>query len=137
MCRSTSDHGEMHLEHRHVEKMTHYEGSARIPLIIAGPGIVAGRMETRLTSLLDIFPTLVDVAGGTPDFWMDGYSLLPLAGVPSHERRTRPAHVAAMAASDSLNAGQFMLREGKWKLITYPLLCLLFTTVSSSQRTLQ
>ena len=52
----TSDHGEMHLEHRHVEKMTHYEGSARVPLIIAGPSIPAGRTETALVSLLDIFP---------------------------------------------------------------------------------
>jgi arylsulfatase A-like enzyme len=29
-------HLQMHLEHRHVEKMTHYEGSARVPMIIAG-----------------------------------------------------------------------------------------------------
>ena len=27
----------MHLEHRHVEKMTHYEGAARVPLIIVSP----------------------------------------------------------------------------------------------------
>lgn len=62
-----SDHGEMHLEHRHVEKMTHYEGSARVPLIIAGPGVpAAGRTETSLVSLLDIFPTFVDLAGVDP-----------------------------------------------------------------------
>ena len=116
----TSDHGEMHLEHRHVEKMTHYEGSARIPLIIAGPGIARGRTETSLVSLLDVFPTFVDVAGAAPPSFLDGFSLLPLAGVAgSHDRRTRPAYVAAMAASDSLNAGQFMLRRGRYKLIAY------------------
>eukprot|EP01049_Picozoa_sp_SAG25_P004730 SAG25_NODE_305_length_10124_cov_16.774464_3_plen_150_part_00 len=106
----------MHLEHRHVEKMTHYEGSARIPLIVAGPGISHGITETRLTSLLDVFPTLLDVAGVSPPLFLpalDGYSLLPLIpGVASHDHRQRPAHVAAMAASDSLNAGQFMLRKG-------------------------
>lgn len=62
----TSDHGEMHLEHRHVEKMTHYEGSARVPLIIAGPGIHAGVTERTLVSLLDIFPTFIDLAGANP-----------------------------------------------------------------------
>lgn len=62
----TSDHGEMHLEHRHVEKMTHYEGSARVPLIIAGPGIRAAVTETTLVSLLDIFPTFIDLAGASP-----------------------------------------------------------------------
>ena len=44
----TSDHGEMHLEHRHVEKMTHYEGSARVPMIIAGPHIPLGVTDTTL-----------------------------------------------------------------------------------------
>lgn len=115
----TSDHGEMHLEHRHVEKMTHYEGSARVPLIIAGPGIQGGRVDSTLVSLLDMFPTFVDVAGGSPPSFADGFSLLPLAGLPSHDHRSRPPHVAAMAACDTLNAGQFMLRQGQWKLIVY------------------
>ena len=61
-----------------------------------------------------------------------------MVGASSHDDKARrPPYIAAMAACDSLNAGQFMLREGKWKLITYPLLCLLFSTVSSSQRALQ
>eukprot|EP01046_Picozoa_sp_COSAG06_P059431 COSAG06_NODE_12290_length_1399_cov_0.870769_2_plen_170_part_00 len=52
--------------------------------------------------------------------FLDGYSLLPVIGASSHDRLDRrPPHVAAMAACDSLNAGQFMLRRGKWKLITY------------------
>ena len=108
----------MHLEHRHVEKMTHYEGSARVPLIVAGPGIKP-HTETTLVSLLDIFASFVDVAGAAPPSFADGFSLLPLLDIPSHDTRRRPPHVAAMAACDSLNAGQFMLREGQWKLITY------------------
>ena len=52
--------------------------------------------------------------------FLDGYSLLPVIEASSHDRLDRrPPHVAAMAACDSLNAGQFMLRRGKWKLITY------------------
>jgi len=111
----------MHLEHRHVEKMSHYEGSARVPLIIAGPGVPRGKTVggATLTSLLDVFATLVDVGGAAPPAFADGYSLLPLVGAPSHDARPRPAHVAAMAASDSLNAGQFMLVQGRWKLLVY------------------
>lgn len=78
-----------------------------------------GRTESTLVSLLDVFATFVDVAGAVPPAFADGYSLLPLLGAPSHDTRKRPPFVAAMAACDSLNAGQFMLREGKWKLITY------------------
>eukprot|EP00040_Diaphanoeca_grandis_P010099 m.51727 g.51727 ORF g.51727 m.51727 type:complete len:575 (+) comp21492_c0_seq1:126-1850(+) len=115
----TSDHGEMHLEHRHVEKMSHYEGSARVPMIISGPLIPRGHIDYTLVSLLDVFATFVDVAGAAPPSFADGYSLLPLANHSSHDDRVRPPYVAAMAACDSLNAGQFMLRQGNWKLITY------------------
>lgn len=81
-------------------------GAARVPLIIAGPGIPHGRTEPTLTSLLDVFATFVDVGGAAPPGFADGYSLLPVVGAASNDKRPRPDHVAAMAASDSLNAGQ-------------------------------
>lgn len=71
-------------------------------------------------SLLDVFATLVDVGGAPVPEFADGYSLLPLVGAPSTDaHRTRPPWVAAMAACDSLNAAQFMLRQGDWKMIAY------------------
>ena len=47
-----------------------------------------------------------------PYSFLDGYSLLPVVDASSHDTLARrPSHVAAMAACDSLNAGQFMLRQ--------------------------
>ena len=45
----TADHGELHLEHRLVEKMSMFEGSARVPLIMAGPGVPEGSVVTNIT----------------------------------------------------------------------------------------
>jgi len=115
----TSDHGEMHLEHRHVEKQTHYEGSARVPMIISGPGVPQNKHVSNLVSLLDVFPTFIDIAGDTPPDWTDGYSLLSLANMTSHDARMRPDHVTAMATCETNNVGQFMIRQGKWKYIAY------------------
>lgn len=42
--------------------------------------------------------------------WKRRYSLLPVVGASSHDDKARrPPYIAAMAACDSLNAGQFML----------------------------
>merc|ERR1719160_1847108 len=73
----TADHGEMRLEHRHVEKMSHYEGSARVPMLVMGPGIKARQVETPV-SLIDLFPTLLDVAGAQKPRYLEGRSLLPI-----------------------------------------------------------
>ena len=43
-----------------------------------GPGLQKGVTETRLTSLLDVYPTLVALAGGKPPSFLRGQSLLPL-----------------------------------------------------------
>ena len=37
LCVDVVDHGEMHLEHRIVQKMSMYEGSARVPMIVVPP----------------------------------------------------------------------------------------------------
>jgi len=49
-------------EHRQVYKASMYEGSVRVPMQIAGPGIKAGRRVKKLASLIDVFPTLLDMA---------------------------------------------------------------------------
>ena len=62
-------------------KMNFFEHSARVPLIFSGPGVVKGATRNAC-SLVDILPTLLEVAGGGEDILgepIDGRSLLPLA----------------------------------------------------------
>ena len=76
-----ADHGDMLGERGLWFKMSFFEGSARIPVMMAGPGLDAGRIDTPV-STLDILPTLAELAGVPvdPDAGpLDGESLVPLA----------------------------------------------------------
>jgi len=120
-----SDHGENNMEHRQVWKNSMYEASERVPMIIAGPGIAKGKLVHNLTSLLDVYPTLLRMTAPTahlPEF-LDGYSLFPLmAETPSiydpHEYPLNRA-VVSQYHSNMGNTGSFMLRKGDWKYIAF------------------
>ena len=74
----TSDHGDYMAEHRLMLKgIPAFEGAYRVPLILSGPGIAAGRQVNEIVSLLDLVPTLVQLTTGD-DFHGHGRSLLPL-----------------------------------------------------------
>lgn len=78
----TSDHGEMLGDHYRFGKALPYEGSVRIPLLIADPGnrlaLARGRREECVAELRDIMPTLLDAAGVPLPGTVEGSSLLPL-----------------------------------------------------------
>ncbi len=57
----TADHGEMGGERGLWFKMSFFEGSARVPLVVRGPGIAAGRVDAPV-SHLDVAPTLAELA---------------------------------------------------------------------------
>jgi arylsulfatase A-like enzyme len=61
----TSDHGEGMGSHRWVQKAAFWEETAKVPLIVAGPGVASHgtRNESALVSGIDILPTLCDYAG--------------------------------------------------------------------------
>jgi choline-sulfatase len=59
----SSDHGEMLGDHGLYTKSVAYEPSLRIPLIVAGPGIEGGRTSDALLELIDVNPTLCELAG--------------------------------------------------------------------------
>lgn len=77
-----TDHG-WHLgEHSAWGKMTNFEIATRVPMIIAGPGIKAGRTRT-IAELVDLYPTICDVAGVAKPGHLQGESLVPALREPS------------------------------------------------------
>ncbi|MGH3327642.1 MAG: sulfatase family protein [Streptomycetales bacterium] len=86
----TSDNGFFHGEHRVSRgKNLLYEPSARVPLILRGPGIPDGVTRTQPISNIDLAPTFVQAARARPGRVPDGRSLLPLAQNP-HAGQGRP-----------------------------------------------
>ena len=76
-----SDHG-FHLgDHGGLwAKLSAFDVATRVPLLAAGPGIPAGTVVTTPVELLDVYPTLVDLAGLPRPPGLEGRSLRPLLG---------------------------------------------------------
>jgi len=95
----TSDHGYHWGDKLRVGKSSPWNGTTRIPLIVRAPGLTtAGSATNRPVSLIDLFPTFVDLMQLAPAphgaaFPLDGASLVPLLRDPS---RTDDAHTAAL-----------------------------------------
>lgn len=110
-----SDHGDMLGERGLWFKMNFYEGSARVPLMVAAPpgGLEPGCIDTPVSTLDVTPPTLAELAGVSLDEitpWVDGESLLPLA---HGEGRDSP--VAMEYAAEASYAPLVHLRYGPWK----------------------
>lgn len=87
------DHG-WHLgDHQFWCKHTNYEQAARIPLILAGPGIAKGGKTQALVETADLFPTLAALAGLPERSGLDGRSFVPTLADPSAPARDHVIHV--------------------------------------------
>ncbi len=107
-----SDHGDMLGERGLWFKMSFFEGSARVPLMIRAPGLEPARIDDPV-STIDLCPTLCELAGVSMEDvmpWTTGQSLVPTAtGTP----RSHP--VAMEYAAEASYAPLVALRSGKWK----------------------
>jgi arylsulfatase A-like enzyme len=74
----TSDHGESFLEHGKMLHHTVYDEVIRVPLILRGPGVPVGARITAPVRLIDLVPTLLDLAKIPSHGPMQGRSLVPL-----------------------------------------------------------
>ena len=107
-----SDHGDMLGARGLWFKMSFYEGSSRVPLMIAAPGIAPRLVDTPV-STIDVCPTLADMAGvdmAEVSPWVTGESLLPLA-----QGGARDTPVAMEYAAEASIAPMVALRHGDWK----------------------
>ena len=77
-----SDHGYHLGEKNTVTKMTLWEESSRVPLLIAGPGIPKNALRERPVGLIDLYPTLLDYAQLPIPQTLEGNSLKPLIEDP-------------------------------------------------------
>ena len=68
-------------EHNGWCKMTNFEVDTRVPLIIRAPGVKAA-MCHQLVELVDIYPTVCELAGISPGAQLEGLSLVPLLRKP-------------------------------------------------------
>ena len=105
----TSDHG-CHFRTRPGEyKRSPHDAAVRVPAVLAGPGFDGGRNVDRVTSTVDLPPTLLDAAGLDVPGSMHGESLLPYV----HGRRTDADGDAFVQISES-QIGR-ALRTDRWK----------------------
>jgi arylsulfatase A-like enzyme len=92
-----SDNGWLQGQHRITgDKFLPFEESLRVPFILRGPGVPAGRTIRGQVANIDFAPTLVDVANATAGRTMDGVSLMPTVRDPS-KRPNRAIEVEALA----------------------------------------
>ena len=113
----TSDHGDMLGDRGTFFKMSFFERSARVPLIMAGPGVAACSVSN-VCSHLDLLPTVLDIAtdgGARPELSADvaGRSLWELAaGGTDPVDETTGEYMAEMTSHPI-----FMIRRGRHKYI--------------------
>ncbi|RYP84602.1 hypothetical protein EKO23_15165 [Nocardioides guangzhouensis] len=103
-----------------------YEGGIRVPLVAYWPGTVpAGRSDATLTSTIDVLPTALDLAGGSPGAEFDGVSIVPaLTGRGEVDRDTMfwvyPHFIGTTHPHAAVRQGQFKLvqhlRDGHTEL---------------------
>ena len=111
-----SDHGEMAGHHGIWQKQCFYEGAARVPLMVRLPGGESPGRVAQNVSLVDVLPTLLDIADNEIPDDLPGDSLLAIAREePGRTNRSVFAEYHHMGMQD---AG-FMLKEGHHKLCYY------------------
>jgi arylsulfatase A-like enzyme len=108
----TSDNGYLFGDHRIPEgKRYVYERSARVPLLIRGPGFPAGVVRQQMVMNVDLPATILDLADASPRRALDGLSLLPFAANGAYGAE-RPIVIETVRR-------YFALRTPEWVYVEY------------------
>jgi len=107
-----SDHG-WHLgEKLHWRKFALWEEATHNVLMVVAPGVTTpGQRCDRAVSLLDIYPTLIDLCGLSPRAGLEGTSLMPLLKDPKAPRE--------QPAVTTFGRNNHSVRDERWRLIRY------------------
>jgi len=106
-----SDHG-LHLgEKEHWGKFSPWEESTRVPLLISGPGVPKGVVCDAPVSLMDLYPTVVELAGLPAPTLRAGRSLVPWMEDPAREREE--------PALTSVGQGSHTVRSRDWRYVRW------------------
>lgn len=84
----TSDHGYHLGEHGHWQKQTLFDDATRVPLIMAGPGVLKNKkIEKAPVELVDLYPTIMDLVDMKTPTFVSGKSLAPMLKNIHHKVR--------------------------------------------------
>jgi arylsulfatase A-like enzyme len=128
----TSDHGWTMGQKDYLFKNSPWEESTRVPFVVRAPGIAkAGGIAEHPISLIDLYPTLVDLCGllgntqkndkGAP---LDGYSVRPFLEDPKSRSWDGPDGALTMVYAGGhtkmdTNQQHWVLRTERWRYIRY------------------
>lgn len=107
-----SDHGYFLGEKGLWYKRKAFERSAKMPLIIAAPGLARGKSTTRPVELLDLYPTLADLCGLEAPGNLEGASLRPLLEDPNNAAWDKPAVTQVW---HNPKAWGYSIRTDRWR----------------------
>ncbi|MGI9612355.1 MAG: choline-sulfatase [Acidimicrobiales bacterium] len=122
----TADHGDMLGERGLWYKMCFFEHSARVPLIVHAPDRFGSAVVDANVGLLDLAPTLIDLAGAPVPSHLDGSTLLPFLdadggpGPGSNGAADPQRAVLAEYFAEGAIAPIFMIRRDRWKYVWSP-----------------
>jgi len=116
----TADHGESLGEHgEETHGVFVYDATLRVPWIMAGPGVPAGRVATVVARGVDVLPTLLDLAGVAALPAIDGRSLRP--AMDGRGMDDEPTYVESLLAFRNFGwAALRGVRDARWKYIDAP-----------------
>ena len=107
----SSDHGYLLGEHHKFQKQHLFEESTRVPFILSVPWMQEshGGATSHLTELIDLYPTVTELAGLNPPEDLPGESLVPILTAPKTESWTKE-----LVFTLSRNGGE-SIRTPEWR----------------------
>jgi iduronate 2-sulfatase len=108
------DNGYLLGEHGQWMKTMLFEPAARVPFIMAGPGIAKGKTCARTVELLDVYPTLTDLCGLPAPSGLEGKSLRPLLVNPDAPW-PYPAYTQVVRLDDKRRPAGRSVRTERWR----------------------